>query len=275
MSTGVIIALIVIVAAVVVVAAVLTRRNRSPYGGQKLKNRFGPEYDRVLARHDGDTKATEQELAERVQRHGDLRERPLEPAQREQFEARWTAAQERFVDAPREAVAEADRLIGEVAAARGYPDGGQYEEQLTALSVHHAHQVHGYRKVHETGSTAATTDGTARATATDADGSAGNPAAASAVDGTATSDGAAGTEDLRAAMVEARGLFDKLVGPAGADTAGRSADTTAERNADPAVDTDADGAARTTDDDGRTPAHTDSSRGNSPWAVNKRQGKES
>ncbi|MFF7328985.1 hypothetical protein [Streptomyces sp. NPDC008150] len=265
MSTGVIIALIVIVAAVVVVAVVLTRRKGGPHGGQKLKRRFGPEYDRVLARHDGDTKATEQELAERVQRHGDLRERPLEPAQREQFEARWTAAQERFVDAPREAVAEADRLIGEVAAARGYPDGGQYEEQLTALSVHHAHQVHGYRKVHEVGGTTATDAG------------------ATTTDGTATADGtaAAGTEDLRAAMVEARDLFEKLVGPGGHE-AGRTTrgttDTTAERTADPVTgtttDTDTDGTARTTDD-GRTPAHTDSGRGHSPWAINKRQAKES
>src|SRR3954470_7407969 len=128
MSTGLIIVLIVIVAAVVVVAAVLTLRARGPRGGRDLKRRFGPEYDRTLARHDGDAKAAERELTERVERHGSLRERPLEPARREQFEARWTAAQERFVDAPREAVAEADQLLSELAAVRGFPDGGEYEE---------------------------------------------------------------------------------------------------------------------------------------------------
>ncbi|GAB2750488.1 hypothetical protein [Streptomyces bullii] len=184
MSTGVIIALIVIVAAVVLVAAVLTLRSRGPQRGMSLKRRFGPEYDRAVARHDGDAKAAERELAERVERHGDLRERPLEPAEREQFEARWTAAQERFVDSPREAVAEADRLLAELAGARGFPDGGHYEEQLAALSVHHAHHVEGYRRVHRV----------------------------ARVSG--DQDGGAGTEEMREAMVEARALFEELVRPA-------------------------------------------------------------
>ncbi|MBK3639968.1 MULTISPECIES: hypothetical protein [Streptomyces] len=183
MSTGMIIALIVIVAAVVVVAAVLTRRAKGPHGGRDLKRRFGPEYDRTVARHDGDAKAAERELTERVERHGSLRERPLDAGRREQYEARWTAAQERFVDAPREAVAEADRLLAELAAERGFPDGNQYEEQLAALSVHHAHHVHGYRNVHRV----------ARVGAGGQDG--------------VRSD----TEEMREAMVEARALFEDLM----------------------------------------------------------------
>ncbi|MEU5592475.1 hypothetical protein [Streptomyces sp. NPDC020298] len=176
MSTGLIIALVVIVAAVVVVAAALARRARGGSGGRNLRRRFGPEYDHVLARHDGDTKAADRELTERLERHGGLRERPLEPAEREQFEARWAAAQEHFVDSPREAVAEVDRLIADVAGARGFPDGGQYEEQLAALSVHHAGNVRGYRRVHR-----------------------------AAADGSGTD-----TEELRAAMLEARDLFADL-----------------------------------------------------------------
>jgi hypothetical protein len=185
MSTGMIIALIVIVAAVVVVAAVLTLRARGPHGGRDLKRRFGPEYDRTLARHDGDAKAAERELTERVERHGSLREQPLESGRREQFEARWTAAQEHFVDAPREAVTEADRLLSELAAVRGFPDGGQYEEQLAALSVHHADHVHGYRHVHRV----------ARVGAGGQDGD------------------RADTEEMREAMVEARALFEDLTSP--------------------------------------------------------------
>ncbi|MFE2051464.1 hypothetical protein [Streptomyces sp. NPDC059459] len=184
MSTGVIIALIVIVAAVLVVAAVLARRARGPQHGN-LKRRFGPEYDRAVARHDGDTKAAERELAERVERHGSLHIRSLEPAERERYEARWTAAQERFVDSPREAVGEADRLLAELAGTRGFPDGGQYEEQLAALSVHHAHHVDGYRRVHRV--THARVDG--------------------------AQDSGAGTEEMREAMVAARALFEELVHP--------------------------------------------------------------
>ncbi|MFD9429762.1 hypothetical protein [Streptomyces sp. NPDC060002] len=204
MSTGVIIALIVIVAAIVVVAAVLAVRARGSHGGHGLKRRFGPEYDRAVARHDGDVKAAERELDALVERHGGLRERPLEPAERERFEARWAAAQERFVDSPQQAVTEADRLLAEVAGARGFPDGDQYEEQLAALSVHHAHHVHGYRRVHRVARVRANGVGTHDASTT----------------GTTGTSGAPGTEDLRAAMVEARDLFDDLLGDAPHD-AGR------------------------------------------------------
>lgn len=180
MSTGWIIALIVIVAAVALIVAALTLRGRGAGGGRDLRRRFGPEYDRAVSRHDGDAAAAERELAERVERHGKLRERPLEPAQRERFEARWTAAQERFVDSPRDAVTEADHLLAELAGVRGFPDGGQYEEQYSALSVHHAHHVQGYRRVHH-------------------------------IAGNGARDGGSGTEEMREAMVEARALFDDLL----------------------------------------------------------------
>ncbi|MFF4584224.1 hypothetical protein [Streptomyces sp. NPDC001388] len=214
MSTGVIIALIVAAAAVVAVAAILAVRARGSHGAHGLKQRFGPEYDRAVARHDGDVKAAERELGALVERHGGLRERPLEPAERERFEARWTAAQERFVDSPSDAVAEADRLLAEVAGARGFPDGAQYEEQVAALSVHHADHVHGYRRVHRVAR--------ARAGGGDLFHDTETPGGASGVrDGAepGTRDGGApGTEDMRAAMVEARALFDDLLGAAHRDS---------------------------------------------------------
>lgn len=179
MSTGVLIVLIVIVAvaAVVVGAVAMNRRAAGPHGSRNLKRRFGPEYERAVSRHDGDTEAADHELAERVQRHGDLRERPLEPAERERFAARWAAAQEHFVESPRQAVADADLLLAELAGARGFPDGGRHEEQLAALSVHHAQHVHGYRRVHS-----------------------------------AAHENGADTEEMRTALIEARALFDDLVG---------------------------------------------------------------
>ncbi|MEU9155634.1 hypothetical protein AB0D59_35045 [Streptomyces sp. NPDC048417] len=199
MSTGLIIA-IVIVAAVVVVAAVLAARSRS-HGPHGLKQRFGPEYERAVAQHSGDTKAAEQELAERVQRHGDLHERSLEPAERERYAARWTTAQEHFVDSPRESVTEIDRLLAEVAAARGFPAGAEFDDQVAALSVHHADHVDGYRRVHR--------------------------AAQAPVDGAQQNQ--AGTEEMRTAMIEARSLFDDLVtssaGETGRHRAGVGADT--------------------------------------------------
>jgi hypothetical protein len=183
MSTGVIIVLIVIVVGVVAAAAALALRARGATGGSGLKRRFGPEYDRTVARHDGDAKAAERELGERVQEHGSLHEQPLEPAAREQFQARWAAAQELFVDSPRQAVADVDQLLGEVAGARGFPDVAEYDKQFDALSVHHAAHVHGYRRVHRV--VTACTNG--------------------------TPESQAGTEEMREAMLEARALFDDLV----------------------------------------------------------------
>ncbi|GAA4049271.1 hypothetical protein [Streptomyces shaanxiensis] len=178
MSTGVIILIVIVAAVVVLGAAALALRARGTRGSRGLKRRFGPEYERAVARHDGDAQAAERELAQRVERHGGLRERALEPTEVERFEARWAAAQEHFVDAPREAVGEADRLLADLARARGFPDGAQYEEQLSALSVHHADHVQGYRHVHRVAH--------------------------------APEDGP-GTEEMREALIEGRALFEDLM----------------------------------------------------------------
>ncbi|WP_405566637.1 hypothetical protein OG418_17095 [Streptomyces phaeochromogenes] len=243
MSTGVIILLIVV--AVALVAAVVARSvaARGAGGGRGLKRRFGPEYDRAVARHDGDTKAAEHELEERVKRHGSLREQPLESSARERYLVRWTAVQEQFVDSPRDAVVEADRLIAEVAGARGFPDGSRHDEQLDALSVHHAHHVHGYRRVH-------------RAAHAPTNGSGAGPAA--------------GTEELREALVEARALFQDLTAPDRGDekalARGKSAPQEKTEKAEKTGKAEEAPAAT------RTDTNTDSSRGrtHAPWALNRR-----
>ncbi|MFJ1746482.1 hypothetical protein ACIOJD_09640 [Streptomyces sp. NPDC088116] len=167
-----------IVAFLIVMAVFLYAGPGRDRGRMGLKRRFGPEYDRVAARHDGDIKAAERELAERVQRHGDLRPQRLSAEQRELYVAHWAGLQERFVDSPREAIAEAEQLLARLAEECGYPAGARYEDQLDALSVHHAHQVDGFRRVHH----AASGDS-----------------------------GGTDTEELRRALVGARELFEQLV----------------------------------------------------------------
>ncbi|MFJ8643315.1 hypothetical protein [Streptomyces sp. NPDC093610] len=170
---------VVIIVAVVLVAALalLLARSRGT-GGRGLRRRFGPEYDRTVARHDGDTKAAEHELSERVKLHGSLTERPLRPEAREAYARRWAEVQEQFIDSPRNAVVEADALLAQLARDRGFPGGDSFEEQTAALSVHHAEQVDGYRRVH-----------------------------------TAVR-GQGGTEEMRKALIESRALFDVLLADA-------------------------------------------------------------
>jgi hypothetical protein len=86
--------------------------------------------------------------------------------------------QAQFVDEPRSAVLEADRLIGEVMRSRGYPIDDP-DRRLDDLSVDHAHVLNHYR---------AGRDIVAR-----------------------HERGDASTEDLRQAMVHFRALFDELV----------------------------------------------------------------
>ncbi|MBP0461719.1 hypothetical protein [Streptomyces montanisoli] len=201
MST-VLIVIGLIVVCVIVVALVLYAGPRRGRGSGKagLRRRFGPEYDLALARHGGDATEAEHELRERVQRHGGLRVRPLPAERRERYMSRWAGLQERFVEAPHEAVVQADALVAELAAERGYPvaDSPQaHDEQLDALSVHHAHRVGGYRTMHHAAARAATEGGGV--------------------------DGGVRTEELREAMVGARGLFEQLILADGGGHGGRAA----------------------------------------------------
>ncbi|MTE18838.1 hypothetical protein F0L17_06750 [Streptomyces sp. TRM43335] len=188
MSTGLIITLIV--AAVAVLALVLLFSGRMG-GRQSVKRRFGPEYERTVAQHGGDTKAAERELRERLRRHGDVRQRPLAPQERERYAARWAAVQERFVESPVEAVVEADRLLDRLTEARGFPGDG-FDERVSALSVHHPRRVQGYREVHAVAVLAR--------------------------------EGQADTERLREALVHARALYEDLVEPSADDRADDRAD---------------------------------------------------
>jgi len=110
----VIVAVAAIVVLAIVWAALRKRRTRS------LKERFGPEYDRVAA--DAPTRRdAESELRERAERRDELEIRPLDPRVADRYRSQWTDVQARFVDDPPGAVQEADTLIQSVMRDRGYP----------------------------------------------------------------------------------------------------------------------------------------------------------
>ncbi|MEV0567186.1 hypothetical protein [Dactylosporangium sp. NPDC050588] len=112
-----------------------------------LQHRFGPEYDRAVA--EGDSRAAaERELRERERRHAELELRELTPEARTRYTTAWTEIQARFLDDPAGAVRDADALVTELVAERGYPTG-EYEEQVAHLSVEHARTLGHYRDAHE------------------------------------------------------------------------------------------------------------------------------
>lgn len=135
----VILAIAILVAAVAMLLAVRRR--------QSLRNRFGPEYDRIVAEQDSRS-AAERELRERERRHAELTLKPLTEASRERYSAAWEEIQARFVDSPAEAVGAADELVTRLVAERGYPTEN-YEDQIAHLSVDHARTLTNYRDAHE------------------------------------------------------------------------------------------------------------------------------
>jgi hypothetical protein len=146
--------IIIVAAALVVVAAIaaavwmyLQKKQTQKKQTERLHSKFGPEYDRVAAA-EGDRGRAEKTLHEREKRVEKFNLFPLSPENRDLFARAWQQAQAGFVDAPRAAVANADRLVTEVMSARGYPMG-DFEQRAADISVDHSAVVKNYRVAHE------------------------------------------------------------------------------------------------------------------------------
>jgi hypothetical protein len=174
MSTTTVVAIVIGAAIIALLAILILQRQRS----DRLRQRFGPEYDRAV-RETGSTTRAESDLHRREERVKKFNIRPLTAEDRDRFIARWTQVQARFVDDPAGAVADADHLIGEVMNLRGYPMA-DFETAAADISVDHPQVVENYRAAHALALRQTT--------------------------------GQATTEDLRRAMVHYRSLFEDLAG---------------------------------------------------------------
>jgi hypothetical protein len=173
MSTVTVVLLIVAVAAVAFGLFMYTQKERT----KRLRAKFGPEYDRVVDSYGNRSKA-EEDLVHRQKRVEKLHLRDLTAADADRFADAWRAEQARFVDSPRDAIANADRLVIELMKTRGYPMG-DFEQRAADISVDHPVVLENYRAAH-----------------------------AIAV---RDSQAGASTEDLRQAMVHYRALFEELL----------------------------------------------------------------
>jgi hypothetical protein len=86
----------------------------------------------------------EAELRRRETRVAKLKIRPLTAEEAARFSQAWNRVQGRFVDAPNNAVAEADKLVRQLMATRGYPLG-DFEHRAADISVDHPTVVTAYR----------------------------------------------------------------------------------------------------------------------------------
>ena len=108
----------------------------------RLRERFGPEYERAV--DEVGPKRADAVLEERQRRVAKLEIKRLTAAQADSFAAEWRRVQARFVDDPNGAVEAADRLVGQVMAARGYPLE-DFDQRAADLSVDHPRVVQNYR----------------------------------------------------------------------------------------------------------------------------------
>jgi hypothetical protein len=166
-----------VVIVVVAIAALLWWRSQQMKSA-RLKERFGPEYDRAVDT-EGDQRQAESRLAEVEERRRSLRIRPLTDDARARYHQQWNDVQARFVDQPVQAVIQGDQLIGGVMRERGYPMD-DFDSQASMIAIDHPDVVANYREAHE-------------------------------ISGRAGG-GNATTEELRRAFVRYRELFVALVG---------------------------------------------------------------
>ena len=172
MTQNQLIAIIVAVLAVVTVALFYLRTQKS----RRLRERFGPEYERAV--NEAGSARGEAKLEKIEQRVKKYDIHPLEAAARDRYIEQWRLVQARFVDDPNATVDEADRLLSEVMAARGYPVA-DFEQQAADLSVNYPLVIEHYRAGHAIAVRHAR--------------------------------GQTSTEDLRQALVSYRALFRELV----------------------------------------------------------------
>jgi hypothetical protein len=166
---------VVVVAIALVLAAlslVASRQRR-----KRLKERFGPEYERTVAQSGGRREA-ERELGQREAKRQRLQIVPLSPEARDRYLRSWRDLQEQFVDEPSRSMTSADRLVTEVMRERGYPMD-EFEQRAADVSVDHPRVVENYRSARRIC--------------------------------VAEGNGTATTEDLRQAVIHYRALFDELL----------------------------------------------------------------
>lgn len=182
---AVIVVVVVVVLALLAVGGVILARRRKT---RELRERFGPEYDRVLG-ESSNRREAEKALEARQDHHDSLELRPLDRGAVQRYRGDWTQIQRSFVDDPGAAVERSDELVTAIMRDRGYPVD-DFEQRAADVSVAHPEVTEHYRAARRVRD--------------------------------AQRDGVAGTEDMRSAVTSYRALVDSLLDDAdtGADPDG-------------------------------------------------------
>jgi hypothetical protein len=177
--------LILVAVAFLIIGGLLAMAAMRFQRSRRLRERFGPEYER-LVQEAGDKKKAESELEARLAHVEALDIRPLSADEVNRFALEWQSTQTEFVDEPHASLQKADQLIREVMKARGYPVE-DFEQRAADISVDYPDLVTDYRGLH--------------------------------MIAVKEADDEVSTEEMRQAMVHGRALFEQLVSKETMETA--------------------------------------------------------
>jgi hypothetical protein len=169
--------LIVIAVAVVLFVAALSWLYMRKRKSTALRQKFGSEYNRAVLVHGSERKA-ETTLTDREKRVEKFTIRELDSFEHERFAKQWDEVQARFVDSPKGAVLQADDLVSALMNTRGYPIS-DFDQRAADISVDHPKVVENYRSAHEIAMRVGKSEAT--------------------------------TDELRAAMIHYRALYEELM----------------------------------------------------------------
>jgi hypothetical protein len=140
----ILIALLVLAVAAVVVALIVGKRARQRT--VRLRERFGPEYDRAVETAGG-RRAGEAELEERLSRRQGLQLRPAGKVEQDRYDQEWAEIEAQFDDAELPALARADALVTTLLAECGYPMES-FDQRAADLKGDYPEAVGHYRRAH-------------------------------------------------------------------------------------------------------------------------------
>lgn len=135
---------IIVIAVIVVVGLVVffvARRQRERQ--ERSREQYGSEYERAVEEH-GSERGAEQDLRERRERL-EAEVEPLSNESRRHYEEEWQRVEKTFVDDPRMALDDADRVVGEILKERNFPTDSR-EEASKDVGVMHPRVVEDFRE---------------------------------------------------------------------------------------------------------------------------------
>jgi hypothetical protein len=142
----VLIGIAVVIVGLIVWGVVSASRRKSER--ERLRARYGAEYDRTLARHRS-TRDAVADLKEREHLHAELELHDLNDRDRDLIRRHMATLQYRFVDDPADVMLQTERVVTEVLRAKGYPVADDRERGLRLFSVDHPDEVGAVRTVLE------------------------------------------------------------------------------------------------------------------------------